>query len=486
MIRTRFAPSPTGYMHLGNLRTALYCYLIAKKEDGVFVLRIEDTDQGRLVEGSVDVIYNTLNLTGLIPDESPLIGGNYAPYVQSERLKSADYLGFAKKLIEKGEAYYCFCTQERLESLQTSVSGDSDAIVKYDRHCASLSQEEIDKNLADGIPYVIRQKLPEGEVGFNDLVYGSINVETSTLDDQILIKSDGFPTYNFANVIDDHLMDITHVVRGSEYLSSTPKYTLLYNAFGWEEPKYVHLPLMLNQDGQKLSKRRGDKSFEDLLEEGFLPEAIVNYIALLGWAPDGNQELFSFEELKQAFNISGISKSPSAFDVQKLTWMNGEYIKKMDADKFYELALPYLQQAIKREDIDLKLIASYVQSRVSLVQDVVNLIDNIDHIGEYSNEIYCHKKMKTDEEMSLINLKEILPVIENVSEENWNLDYLHDIIMDKIKDMDVKNGQVLWPLRTALSGRPTSPCGGIDYLIILGKEDSIERIKYGIQKLEQN
>lgn len=485
MIRTRFAPSPTGYMHLGNLRTALYCYLISKSEDdGVFILRIEDTDQGRKVEGATEVIYNTLNLTGLIPDESPKIGGDYGPYVQSERLQSANYLGYAKELVEKGQAYYCFCTPERLESLQTSVSGDSDAIVKYDRHCATLSKEEIEKNLAEGKPYVIRQKLREGQVTFNDSVYGSITVDASTLDDQILIKTDGFPTYNFANVVDDHLMAITHVVRGSEYLSSSPKYTLLYEAFGWEEPIYVHLPLMLNQDGQKLSKRRGDKSFEDLIAEGFLPEAVVNYIALLGWAPDTNDEFFTFAELKKAFSIKGISKSPSAFDIQKLTWMNGEYIKKMDSERFYELALPYLKETIKREDIDLKLIASYVQSRVSLVQDVVSLIDNIDEIGEYDNAIYCHKKMKTTEEMSLEHLQAILPLIESIPPEKWNSEYLHDVIMEKIKEIGVKNGQVLWPLRTALSGRPTSPCGGIDYLIILGKKDSIKRINYGIEKLQ--
>ncbi len=482
MVRTRFAPSPTGYMHLGNLRTALYCYLIAKKQaDGIFILRIEDTDQGRLVEGSTEVIYNTLNLTGLIPDESPRVGGNYGPYVQSERM--GNYLGYAKELVEKGQAYYCFCTPERLESLQTKVSGDNDAVMKYDRHCAKLTKEEVEAKLAAGTPYIIRQKIREGQVTFNDAVYGSITVDTSTLDDQVLIKSDGFPTYNFANVVDDHLMEISHVVRGSEYLSSSPKYTLLYEAFGWTEPTYVHVPLMLNENGEKLSKRKGDKSFEDLISEGFLPEAVVNYIALLGWAPDTNDEIFSFEELKQAFNISGISKSPSSFDIHKLTWMNGEYIKNMDADKFYELALPYLKGAIKREDVDLKVIAGHVQSRVSKVPEVVELVDNIDNIGEYDIEIYCHKKMKTDEEMSLANLKEILPVIEAVDGSNWNLEYLHDLIMDKIQAMGIKNGQMLWPLRTALSGRPTSPCGGIDYLVILGKEDSIRRINFGIEKL---
>ncbi len=484
MIRTRFAPSPTGYMHLGNLRTALYCYLIAKgTENGTFILRIEDTDQERQVEGAVDVIYNTLNLTGLVPDESPRVGGNFGPYVQSERLQSANYLGFAKQLVEMGKAYYCFCTPERLASLQSTVSGDSDAIVKYDRHCDNLTKEEIEKNLAEGKPFVIRQKIREGEVTFNDTVYGSITVETSTLDDQVLIKSDGFPTYNFANVVDDHLMNITHVVRGSEYLSSSPKYTLLYEAFGWDEPTYVHLPLMLNQEGRKLSKRHGDKSFEDLLAEGFLPEAVVNYIALLGWAPEGNEEFFTFEELKKAFSVAGISKSPSSFDPVKLKWMNGEYIKKMEPSKFAELATPYLKEEIKRTDVDLNLIASYVQSRVALVHEVKELVDNIDHIGEYENEIYCHKKMKTDEAMSLENLKAILPVIEAVEENNWNLEYLHDVIMDKIQAMEIKNGQMLWPLRTALSGRPTSPCGGIDYLIILGKEDSIKRINFGIEKL---
>lgn len=474
MIRTRFAPSPTGYMHLGNLRTALYEYLIAKKDGGTFILRIEDTDQNRYVEGAVEAIYNTLKLTGLQHDEGPDVGGDYGPYVQSER--KSNYIDYAKELIEKGEAYYCFCTKERLETL---VDTEKD-IMKYDRHCEKLSKEEVEENLKNNIPFVIRQKIRKGEISFDDEVYGKVTVNTEELDDQILIKSDGLPTYNFANVIDDHLMKITHVVRGSEYLSSTPKYNLLYEAFGWEIPIYVHLPLILNQSGDKLSKRRGDASFEDLINEGYLPEAIVNYISLLGWSPGSNEEIFSLEELVKIFDAKHISKSPSAFDTAKLNWVNAEYIKKMDKDEFFSNVESLLKENVK-SDIDLKFLASFLQSRVTLFKDVVPLVDFVDTLDDYSTELFIHKKMKTNEEVAKTSLEAILPIIESV--EDFTLDNIHELVFEKIAEMGIKNGQMLWPIRTALSGKPTSPCGGIDLFVILGKEESIRRIKVAIEKL---
>ncbi|MFV0440752.1 MAG: glutamate--tRNA ligase [Lachnospirales bacterium] len=474
MIRTRFAPSPTGYMHLGNLRTALYEYLIAKKDGGTFILRIEDTDQNRYVEGAVEAIYNTLKLTGLQHDEGPDVGGDYGPYVQSER--KSNYIDYAKELIEKGEAYYCFCTKERLETL---VDTEKD-IMKYDRHCEKLSKEEVEENLKNNIPFVIRQKIRKGEISFDDEVYGKVTVNTEELDDQILIKSDGLPTYNFANVIDDHLMKITHVVRGSEYLSSTPKYNLLYEAFGWEIPIYVHLPLILNQSGDKLSKRRGDASFEDLINEGYLPEAIVNYISLLGCSPGSNEEIFSLEELVKIFDAKHISKSPSAFDTAKLNWVNAEYIKKMDKDEFFSNVESLLKENVK-SDIDLKFLASFLQSRVTLFKDVVPLVDFVDTLDDYSTELFIHKKMKTNEEVAKTSLEAILPIIESV--EDFTLDNIHELVFEKIAEMGIKNGQMLWPIRTALSGKPTSPCGGIDLFVILGKEESIRRIKVAIEKL---
>lgn len=477
MIRTRFAPSPTGYMHIGNLRTALYEYLIAKNKGGKFILRIEDTDQNRLVDGSVDVIYNTLKLAKLYHDEGPDVGGEYGPYVQSERMDN--YLKYAKQLVADNKAYYCFCDKERLDSLV-----DSDKNIKsYDRHCYNLSKEEIDEKLKNGTPYVIRQFIPEGKTTFSDEVYGDITVDNKEIDDQILIKSDLMPTYNFANVVDDHLMDITHVVRGSEYLSSTPKYNLLYKAFGWEIPIYVHLPLILNQNGEKLSKRRGDASFEDLIAEGFLPDAVINYIALLGWAPTTNEEFFSLDELVEIFDVKHISKSPSAFDKTKLTWLNSEYIKKMDKEEFFKLSKSYLEEAIKREDIDLLYVSSLVQSRVSFAKDVKDLVKFIDDYEKYDLELFVHKKMKTTKEMSKENLIEILPVIKN--HDDFSLESLHDTVMAKINDMGIKNGQMLWPLRTALTGEPTSPCGAIELLYLLGKDESIRRIEMSISYLEE-
>lgn len=479
-VRTRFAPSPTGYMHIGNLRTALYEYLIAKSQGGKFILRIEDTDQERQVEGAVDVIYNTLRMTGLKHDEGPDIGGEYGPYVQSERMGM--YMDYAKELVEKGEAYYCFCTKERLESLKES-NAEGAAFAKYDRHCLGLSKEEVQAKLDAGVPFVIRQKMPDsGTTTFSDVVYGDITVENTELDDQILMKADGFPTYNFANVVDDHLMHITHVVRGSEYLSSTPKYNLLYKAFGWEPPVYVHLPAVMRDAHHKLSKRHGDKSFEDLVREGYVVEAIVNYIALLGWSPSGTQEIFSLKELEENFDMAGLSKSPAIFDIKKLTWMNSEYLKAMDFDKFYALAEPKLKEALDGTDLDLKKIAALLQKRLETLNDIPGLVEFFKTLPEYGTELYTHKKMKTNDEIALSSLEAALPVLENLAD--WNTTSIHDALMALVGELGIKNGQLLWPVRTALSGEPTSPGGAMELADILGKEESLRRIRKGIELLK--
>lgn len=489
-IRTRFAPSPTGRMHVGNLRTALYEYLIAKHENGTFILRIEDTDQERYVEGAIDIIYRTLQGTGLIHDEGPDKDGGYGPYVQSERVKSGIYMKYAKELIEKGEAYYCFCTKERLASLKTTlVSSDDDGeeeakeFTKYDKHCLHLSKEEIEANLAAGKPFVIRQNIPtEGTTTFRDAIFGEITVKNEELDDMILIKSDGFPTYNFANVVDDHLMKITHVVRGNEYLSSTPKYTRLYKAFGWEEPIYVHLPLITNEEHKKLSKRSGHSSYEDLLEQGFVSEAIVNFVALLGWSPANNVEIMSLEELIREFDYTHINKAPAVFDMVKLRWMNSEYIKRMDFDRFYELALPYIKSVIKK-DLDLKKIASLVKTRIETLRDICDMIDFFEELPEYDTEMYVHKKMKTDKESSLTVLKELLPEFEAL--EDYSEDSLESVITAYIARKGIKNGQALWPVRTAVSGKQSTPGGAYEIMSILGKEESLRRIKIAIDKLSK-
>ncbi|MBR0104971.1 MAG: glutamate--tRNA ligase [Firmicutes bacterium] len=475
-VRTRFAPSPTGYMHIGNLRTALYEYLIAKHENGTFVLRIEDTDQERFVEGSVDVIFNTLELTGLGYDEGPGKDGGYGPYIQSER--RGIYMEYALQLVEKGEAYYCFCDKERLESLK-----DGKGFGKYDGHCASLPKEEIEKNLKEGKPFVIRQKMPkEGQTSFDDVVYGHITVDNAELEDQILIKSDGMPTYNFANVIDDHLMAITHIVRGSEYLSSTPKYNLLYKAFGWDLPTYVHVPAVMRDEHHKLSKRNGDPSFEDLLAEGYVVEALVNYIALLGWAPSDNQEIFSLKELCEKFNVSGLSKSPSIFDKKKLTWMNGEYIKAMDFDKFWALTEDKFKSTITKDNVDIRKVAEMVKTRLETLNQIPELAGFFNELPEYSADLYTHKKMKTNSENSLASLKAAIPVLENLND--WTNDGIYGALVDLVKEMGIKNGQMLWPVRTALSGQPTSPGGASELAEILGKEETIIRMKKGIEILE--
>lgn len=479
-VRTRFAPSPTGRMHVGNLRTALYAYLIAKHEGGDFLLRIEDTDQERFVEGAVEIIYRTLEKTGLIHDEGPDKDKGFGPYVQSERQAAGIYLEYAKQLIEKGEAYYCFCDKERLATLNQTIGGKE--INVYDKHCLSLSKEEIEAKLAAGVPYVIRQNNPtEGTTTFSDEIYGDITVDNSELDDMILIKSDGYPTYNFANVVDDHLMGITHVVRGNEYLSSSPKYNRLYEAFGWEVPVYVHCPLITDEEHHKLSKRCGHSSYEDLIEQGFITEAVVNFVALLGWSPVGNEEIFTLEELVKAFDYKHMSKSPAVFDYTKLKWMNGEYIKAMDFDAFYERALPFLQQAIDK-DVDFKKIAEMVKTRIEVFPDIAGLVDFFNELPEYDTAMYVHKKMKTTEESSLEVLKELLPIFEAL--DDYSNDSLYNTLLDYVAKKGCKNGYAMWPVRTAVSGKQMTPAGATEIMEVLGKEESLNRIRKGIELLE--
>lgn len=481
-IRTRFAPSPTGKMHVGNLRSALYEFLIAKHDGGDFMLRIEDTDQERFVEGAIDIIYRTMEKTGLVHDEGPDKDGGYGPYVQSERMKTGIYMKYAKELIDKGEAYYCFCDKERLATLSTQMDEDGKAITVYDKHCLSLSKEEIQANLDAGKPFVIRQNIPnEGTTTFHDELYGDITVDNSELDDMILIKSDGFPTYNFANVVDDHTMNITHVVRGNEYLSSSPKYVRLYDAFGWKVPVYIHLPLITDENHKKLAKRSGHASFEDLLEQGFLTEAIINYIALLGWSPEDNEEIFSLDELIKNFDYKRISKSPAVFDIVKLRWMNGEYIKAMDFDKFYEIALPYIEKAVTK-DMDKKKLAEMVKTRIEVFPDIYELLDFFEALPEYDTAMYEHKKMKTNKESSLMVLKDLLPILEACND--YSNDSLYSLLSNYASEHEYKNGYVLWPIRTAVSGKQMTPAGATEIMELLGKEESILRIKKGIELLE--
>jgi len=481
-IRTRFAPSPTGRMHVGNLRSALYEFLIAKHAGGDFMLRIEDTDQERYVEGATEIIYNTLAKTGLVHDEGPDKDKGYGPYVQSERMKTGIYMKYAKELIDKGEAYYCFCDKERLATLSSTVDEDGKAITVYDKHCLSLSKEEIEENLKAGKPFVIRQNIPnEGTSSFEDELYGTITVDNAELDDMILIKSDGYPTYNFANVVDDHTMNITHVVRGNEYLSSSPKYVRLYQAFGWDIPVFIHLPLLTDENHKKLSKRSGHSSFEDLLEQGFLSEAIVNYIALLGWSPEDNREKFTLQELIEAFDYHRINKSPSVFDIVKLKWLNGEYLKEMDFDRFYEEALPYINKAVTKE-IDKKRLAQMVKTRIEVYPDIPDLIDFFEELPEYDTAMYEHKKMKTDKASSLKVLKELLPVLDEVTD--YSNDNLYQTLTDFAASKEYKNGYVLWPVRTAVSGKQMTPAGATEIMELLGKDESLARIKKGIALLE--
>ena len=478
-VKTRFAPSPTGKMHVGNLRTALYAYLIAKHEGGDFMLRIEDTDQERFQEGALDIIYRTLEHTGLIPDEGPGREKECGPYVQSERNAQGIYLKYAKQLIAQGDAYYCFCDKERLESLKTNVS-DKDIVV-YDKHCLHLTPEEVQENLDKGMPYVIRINMPtEGTTTFHDEIYGNITVPNQELDDMILIKSDGYPTYNFANVVDDHLMGITHVVRGNEYLSSAPKYNRLYEAFGWDVPVYVHCPLITNEEHQKLSKRSGHSSYEDLIAQGFLSGAVINYVALLGWSPQENREIYSLEELVEAFDYRHMSKSPAVFDVVKLKWMNGEYIKQMEEEDFYEKALPYLKEVITK-DLDLKKIAAMVKTRIEIFPDIKELIDFFEEVPDYDISMYTHKKSKTNQETSLAVLKEVLPLLE--AQDDYSNDALYARLSEYVKDREYKNAFVMWPIRTAVSGKQMTPAGATEIMAVLGKEETLRRIQAAVEKL---
>ncbi|MBO5253635.1 MAG: glutamate--tRNA ligase [Clostridia bacterium] len=479
MVRTRFAPSPTGFMHVGNLRTALYEYLVAKSQQGTSVLRIEDTDQERFVEGATDVIYNTLKQVGMKHDEGPDIGGEFGPYVQSERKDL--YKPYAEQLVRDGKAYYCFCTKERLESIHEDGSFGG-----YDRHCRDLPAEEVQRLLDAGTPYVIRQRVPlEGATSFEDTVYGTITIENKEIEDQVLLKSDGFPTYNFANVIDDHLMNITHVVRGSEYLTSTPKYNLLYEAFGWEKPVYVHLPLIMgkNADGtvSKLSKRHGSTSFQGLLNDGYLAPVITNYIALLGWCPKDNTEIFSLEELEQAFDITGISKSPAVFDYDKLLWFNGEYIRKMTAEEFRENAMPYYKEVFGDSEKPWQVLDTILQPRVSKFNEIPQLLGFFKELPEYTAELFVNKKSKTNLENSPVMLKAAVEALSAV--ENWTVDTVHDVLINLAQTMEVKNGTLLWPVRIAAAGQTVTPGGAMEILAVLGKEEALRRLEIGLTKL---
>ena len=483
-VRTRFAPSPTGFMHVGNLRTALYEYLIAKSLGGTFVLRIEDTDQERLVEGAVDIIYNTLDKVGLQHDEGPDVGGEYGPYVQSERKNI--YQPYAEQLVREGKAYYCFCSKERLDALHESKE-DGTFSGGYDRHCRDLPTEEIDRLLQAGTPHVIRQRMPiEGSTTFDDVVYGSITIENRELEDQILIKSDGYPTYNFANVIDDHLMHITHVVRGCEYLTSTPKYNLLYQAFGWDVPTYVHLPLIMgkNEDGSvsKLSKRHGSTGFEDLIREGYLPQTIVNYIALLGWCPKENRELFTLSELVENFSIDGISKSPAVFDYDKLTWFNGEYIRAMSEQEFIDNAMPYFRKVFPDAELNWQVLASILQPRVTKFTQIPEMISFLKELPEYPADFFVNKKSKTNLENSAQMLKESIAELEKT--DDWSVDNLHAALIALAQKLEVKNGTLLWPVRIAAAGMMVTPGGAMEILAILGKQESIRRLRIGLEKLQ--
>ena len=481
-IRTRFAPSPTGYMHIGNLRTALWAYLIAKKDpEGVFILRIEDTDQGRLVEGATDIIYNTLRECGLKHDEGPDIGGPVGPYVQSERVRSGLYMEYAKKLIDLGGAHYCFCDEETIAKAKAAHTGNGESF-KYDDPCKYISKEDAEKRIAAGEPFVIRQTIPaEGTTSFDDEVFGHIEVDNSILDEQVLIKSDGFPTYNFANVIDDHLMGITDVVRGMEYLSSTPKYNLIYDAFGWDKPRYIHCPPVMKDEHNKLSKRNGDASFQDLMAKGYLPEAVLNYIAMLGWSPENNQEIFTLDELVQAFNVKHIGQNGAIFDPVKLTSVNGLWLRGMDLDSYVKLTEPYIRQAVKG-DFDIRKIAAGVQQRANTLCEIPPMLDFYDTFPAYSNDLYLNKKMKTNPDVARETLPACRTVLAEISD--WTHDTLHERLMELPVKLEKKNGQVLFPLRVAISGKPSTPGGAIEIAEILGKEETLRRIDLSIAQLE--
>ena len=475
--RTRFAPSPTGYLHLGGLRTALYTYLLTRRNHGTFVLRIEDTDQEREVPGAVEKIYASLAAAGLNYDEGPNVGGDYGPYIQSQRKDL--YLPYAQQLVESGHAYYC--TREELDERRQKAAERGETF-KYDKHCLHLSREEREAKLAAGVPYVIRFNMPtEGAAGFDDLLYGRLDVDCSTLDDIILIKADGLPTYNFANVVDDHLMAITLVTRGTEYLSSTPKYNLIYEALGWEPPKYLHLPTVMADATRKLSKRYGDPSFEDLLDMGYLRDAIINFIALLGWSPRNERELYTMAELEEIFDVEGLNKSPSLFDMQKLTWFNAEYMRKLPFEEYLRLATPWFEKVLEPGKFDLRRLAELTQSRTEVLNRLPEMVDFLAKLPEFDNELYTHKKMKTNPEIAKDALAWVLPVLEGVSE--WTESALHDTIMAAIAESGRKNGQVLWPLRIAISGRAATPGGAVEIMYLLGREETLARVRHSLSRL---
>ncbi len=479
-VRTRFAPSPTGYMHLGNLRTALYTWLFARSQGGKFILRVEDTDQQRLVEGAVDLMYRSLKQAGLDWDEGPDVGGPCGPYIQSQR--KAMYAPYAWELVEKGAAYVCFCTKERLDELRSEAEEKGETF-KYDKHCMHLPKEEVRARVAAGEPYVIRQNVPtEGVSGFDDVIYGHIEVENATLDDTVLLKSDGLPTYNFANVIDDHTMGVTHIMRGTEYLSSTPKYNLLYEAFGWDKPTYIHLPPVMADSHRKLSKRKGDPSFEDLLEMGYLKDAIVNYVALLGWNPGTDQERFTLEELVKAFSLQGLSKSPAIFDMAKLTWFNAEYIRSLDVDTFHQLVRPYFAKTIDVDRFDTRRLAELMQPRCEVLPDVVDKIDFLRQLPDYDLNLYTNKRQKTTPESALAVLEDLLEPLRGL--EDFSEEGLRALVSGYIEGKGLKNGAVLWPLRIALSGKEATPGGAYEIGYLLGKDESLKRLETAVARLQ--
>ena len=477
-VRTRFAPSPTGFMHLGNLRSALYTYLYAKHNGGKFLLRIEDTDRSRYVEGAVDVIYNTLKGIGIHWDEGPDVGGDYGPYVQSERKDM--YLPYAEELVRAGKAYYCFCTEEELSARRAEAEAKGETF-KYDKHCLHLSKEEIDRRLAAGEPYVIRQNVPEhGEASFDDIIYGHISVDCADLDDMILIKADGMPTYNFANVIDDHTMGITHVMRGNEYLASTPKYNLLYEAFGWEKPVYIHMTPIMRDAHHKLSKRDGDAYYEDYLKKGYLSEAIVNYVALLGWNPGDEREFFTIEELVEAFGVEGMSKSPAIFDVNKLTWMNAEYVRRLTPEQFTAYAMPYYKEAGIGQ-MNTEILGRILQPRTEVFTQIPEMVDFLAALPEYDVSLFTNKKSKTNPEVAKAVLTMVLPVLEALPV--WEETLLHDTLLPLAEQNGMKNGTLLWPVRIALAGKTVTPGGAFEIAALLGREEALRRIRLGLAKL---
>ena len=478
-VRTRFAPSPTGFLHLGGLRSALYGYLFARQNNGAFILRIEDTDQERYVEGATQVIYDTLRDCGMNWDEGPDVGGDYGPYIQSER--KATYLPYAKKLIQSGHAYYCFCTKEELAERKAAAEA-RDEVFKYDKHCLHLSQEEIQAKLDAGVPYVIRQNAPtEGETSYHDIVFGDMTFPNESLDDMVLIKQDGMPTYNFANVIDDHLMGITHVMRGMEYLSSTPKYNLLYEAFGWEIPQYIHMPPVMRDEHHKLSKRDGDAYYSDFIAKGYLSEAIINYLALVGWNPGTDREFFTLPELVEAFDVHRINKAPGIFDVNKLTWFNAEYIRRMEPEKYLEMATPWFDQVLAGKGINYARLAELTQSRTEIFSQLPDMVRFLGELPDYDLELYTHKKMKTNAEISKANLELVKPVLESLPE--WNETAIHDAVMAKIQEAGLKNGAVLWPLRIAIAGVANTPGGAFEIAGLLGREETLRRLELGLARL---